>query len=1104
MKKYAKQTALALAMALTVTSVAPATASAASKPQYKKEYNAVQKGKSYAYTVKNIKKGTKVKWSLVGTGKKYVSFNKSKAVYSEYTKAAKTKTYSTNKVYIRKNTSKVVKVIVRATVTGKNGKKYQVNDKIAIAKTATKPTATPTTTATTAPSTTPSTEPSTTPTATATGAATATPSVAPTATSAATATPSVAPSASTTPSTAPTATASTNPSATPAATATATTTPSAAPVVTNGAITVTSNATGASVKVLNGTTVVATGTIADGKAVLPKVANGNYVVEVSATGFITATKAVVVNGDVTVDVQLQASKEFTAKQTGVKKIVVTGTDLSDQAADYVVKRDNVTVSIDSVAVSADKTTATLTSVATLRAGDYSIEFKTQKYAFKAEDEKAVKFELIGTNLVLTGNNASTATIGYKVLNQFGEKMFDAQPYATCTLGVGAKAEIVTTATATVDGKIEVPVDTTKTPIGTKGTITLVNTTTGLNLNETVTLSAAATVDTIKVAGIYKDYDAEKATKVDALDTKTDLEKSKHAILLKAYDQYGNANASIFTGSAVKISGVGNAGVDVKWNEDNVLTTKPEIVTIDGEEYIAIPLKKTSNLAVGSTTFTIVGIPKGKLGEVVVPVKQAVEVTSLKLVAPVGTAYNGTRTEVSYVAKDTNGNEVTDFNTLQNNTTVKWTSSIDGKELNVHKFEWERQKDGSAKLFFTPNVTFSSTAGERDAQTTVLTTQIGSNIDVTNFTVYNTKKAKAIVGIDKTATKATVASTGSITLKAEDFRFQDQYGNELTDDEVDALLDKDKPVVAVKIIDNKKSGFASIKVNNTELVGAEEADDKKANTVTVKVDGKATEIFTASAKDVKAGKTKLEFALQEKVNNEFKNVTGSEFTDTIQSVEINDISEFEIAELGQLYVKEETVEDGTKVVSGNAVELKVTGKLGATTVALSSDDYKIINTAFELDADKKKIGFKADKLITDDKGNKTSKKETLEIVIKNNAGTSVKKEVTVSSVDPKATTVALDKEKTKKFELSKDRKTEIKVSDIRNLLEVKDQYGNKSKDVARYKYETSNLPDGFKVTANNTDSATLELPDKVTTQTIGVTVTFDSGASYTDTLIINVQ
>ena len=216
MKRYAKQTALALAMALTVSSVAPATASAATRPSYKKKFNAVKKGKTLTYTVKNIKKGTKVKWSIIGTGKKYVSFNKSKAVYKENTKAAKKKTYSSNKVYVRKNTTKVVKAVVKATVTGKNGKKYTVFDKIAIAKKATTP-------ATTTPA---SAEPTATAAVTTAPATTAPASVAPSATAAVTTAPATtapvatttapetsAPAATTTPTVAPTET--TAPSATP-------------------------------------------------------------------------------------------------------------------------------------------------------------------------------------------------------------------------------------------------------------------------------------------------------------------------------------------------------------------------------------------------------------------------------------------------------------------------------------------------------------------------------------------------------------------------------------------------------------------------------------------------------------------------------------------------------------------------------------------------------------------------------------------------------------------------------------------------------------------------------------------------------------------------
>lgn len=1064
MKKYAKQTALALAMALTVTSVAPATASAASAPKYKKEYNTVKKGKSYAYTVKNIKKGTKVKWSLVGTGKKYVSFNKSKAVYSETTKAAKTKTYSTNKIYIRKNTSKVVKVVVKASVTGKNGKKYSVTDKIAIAKTATKPTATPATTA----STTPSTAPSTTPAATATGAATATPSVAPTATSAATATPSVAPSASTTPSTAPTATASTKPSATPAATAT--TKPSAAPVVTNGAITVTSNATGASVKVLNGTTVVATGTIANGKAVLPKVANGSYTVEVSAAGFVTATKAVVVNGDVTVDVQLKASKEFTAKQTGRQKILVTGTNLSDKVTDYSVKRGNIVVAIDNVVLSADKTSATLTAVTSaLATGDYTVTFGTQTYTFKAEAEKTAKVEFIGENLVLTADGAKEAVIGFKATNQFGENVADIDPSVTSSFG---NASIKKGVTRTANGEILVSnLNLTATPLNSKGTVVLVDKKTGLSSNVVVTLSSAATVDKVEVAGLYKEFETpEKATKVESIETNADV--SKYAVLLKAYDQYGNANASVFTvtsPASVTLTAAGNTGLNVGKDTKKV--------TVGQSEYVAIPLAKLDNikeLTAGSTNITIVGNKKGLLATFTITVNKAVAVESIKL-SPAGTIYNGTKSEVSYVAKDTNGKEITDYNTL-NSTNVEFTANGD--------FNWERQKDGSAKLFFTPKVK-DIPGSETASQPTVVTTKVGNNIDVANFTIYNSKIAKAISGVDKDVALATVVSNGAVTLKAKDIAFVDQYGSQLTDDEAAKLVQKLD--VAIEDEANAK-GFkkAGIAATNKEVTS------------------KDTEIVKAIA-DTKEGRTKLKFTLKDAKGNEVKN---SEYVITIQSVKIDDITDFAIGDLKQLYLEPKTA---TTAVSGSSIDLKVTGKVGATTVSLTPDDYNIIPNNIVDNDGNGKIYAKAGAPIVNKDNNYASKTEKLEVVIKNAKGSSVAKDITVSSVEPKAQTVALKENKS--FELERNKDGVILADDVyganadTNLLEVKDQYGRPFYNAANVRIQYTNIPDGITVENNNTYTATLKLDGKTIssnkTYTVGVTLTFKSGVTYTDTLLVKV-
>lgn len=235
MKRYAKQTALALAMALTVTSLAPATASAATKPSFKKKLSTVKKGKSYTYTVKNIKKGTKVKWTITKGLKTYVSFKKTSNKYSETTKAGKKKTTVSNKIYVRKNAAKAKKGYIKVSVTGKNGKKYTFSDKITVAKKKTTPATT--TPATKAPATeTPATKAPVTEAPATTGPATEVPATtAPVTTAPATKAPVTDAPVTEVPATV----APTTPVETVAPTATTTVAPTEAPAVSAAAVTAT-------------------------------------------------------------------------------------------------------------------------------------------------------------------------------------------------------------------------------------------------------------------------------------------------------------------------------------------------------------------------------------------------------------------------------------------------------------------------------------------------------------------------------------------------------------------------------------------------------------------------------------------------------------------------------------------------------------------------------------------------------------------------------------------------------------------------------------------------------------------------------------------------
>lgn len=76
MKRYGKKLIAMLSLSLLVTSI-PYRANAETKPEYKTErsslYENAKANGVYTYTVKNVKKGQKVKWVLTGPGKKYAS-----------------------------------------------------------------------------------------------------------------------------------------------------------------------------------------------------------------------------------------------------------------------------------------------------------------------------------------------------------------------------------------------------------------------------------------------------------------------------------------------------------------------------------------------------------------------------------------------------------------------------------------------------------------------------------------------------------------------------------------------------------------------------------------------------------------------------------------------------------------------------------------------------------------------------------------------------------------------------------------------------------------------------------------------------------------------
>ena len=116
-----KLIAFVCAVAMVIT-MAPANAEAAKKKvAFVKSYTALYENDTnkgvYTYTVKNLIKGQKVKWSISGTGKSYAKLSKSTTSVSGKTSSNKL-TIRTKKKVAAKNKT----VIVTAKVYNKNGK----------------------------------------------------------------------------------------------------------------------------------------------------------------------------------------------------------------------------------------------------------------------------------------------------------------------------------------------------------------------------------------------------------------------------------------------------------------------------------------------------------------------------------------------------------------------------------------------------------------------------------------------------------------------------------------------------------------------------------------------------------------------------------------------------------------------------------------------------------------------------------------------------------------------------------------------------------------------------------------------------------------------
>ena len=744
---------------------------------------------------------------------------------------------------------------------------------------------------------------------------------------------------------------------------------------------------------------------------------------------------------------LTVNAQFGAKQTGSKEITVTGSGFTKDTK-VEVKRGNTTVDIDTakVEVSSDGKTMILPVKSTISAAEYTVTAADKTAKFTGEASKVAKIDVSdvavvdkGVTLPIASNaTASGATIAYTVQNQFGEDI---------TKTTNVQANVTRKSETPSQGKLKVSLNAYD-KAGDEITVVFIYTETGLSVTKNVKISNAATANEVTVKGIYNESNKELTE--DTMDG-----KNTFYLLLDVVDQYGKNMASkdFKVGTDMEsdlIASAAPGATNVTLNTKNAT-----VKTVDGKDYVAVPLTfADSNNEAGAGTVSVVLITKlGQSFTGSFEVKAGTKVDTFTA-APSDVVVAGKETVFDFTALDTYGNDISEKVTKEMFAQSTQDSLFDATKKTTGYFKFVKDsKTGKNQLVFDGTGIEKATADRVVVASFITATNKVVNVQ---FTVKADAKPVSLESKDDFGMIA--ADNRKSELNAKDVKVTDQYGTNYTFKEFSA-----------KPSDTAKSDDYALVIERTS------GDDVTLTTST----GEKAE-FTA-AKD-KVGTTTFTLSLYkgtEKLSSEEFSIVTKELNDVVTSA--SDV----------------TITDIPKMYYADTRELEVKAKVNGMDVTLKGgEDYRVITNDVE-----DKTGVVTPGAITISTG-KTEATGKYTVVINNNAGTEVTKEVTVSKEARKATTATVNDDATKLTAADKATK-KVDVAAVLSQLTVKDQYGESDKlenleSTTRVAF--SDYGDNTPVD-NNTTGAYVELPAN---SSVTAKVTFAGGYTFTTTIVVSAE
>lgn len=752
---------------------------------------------------------------------------------------------------------------------------------------------------------------------------------------------------------------------------------------------------------------------------------------------------------VTARIKVVVAAKFGGKQTGAKKITVTGNNLTANKNDYSVKLAGGIRDITSVSVNASGTEAVLEMTANITDGDYTVEFGGNTSSFKGETAKLSKIDVPNKYLVLNGDtNAAGGTIEYKITNQFGEDV---------TKSVGGLNVNVSAGTGTANpakGVIDVTNIAANLPLNSPVTLTLVKVD-GMNtITNTfqLTLAAKAKASSVSVKGVYS-----TVTKKPYELTVNSSDNNNARLLVEVKDQYGRSMKSTDGVSIYANGGLTGLGI-------NSSTAYHDTLEVDGVDYIAIPFTGVNDVKSGDVTVNFValyGTSGNNTTSTTIKIAGTKQVSKFSVTAP-SEVYAGESTYFNFNATNPAGQAVTDYATL--------SSDKYGVKL-PEAFSWENTANGTAKLKYdatkdnsVKNVTWSQGLTQITTNA-VFTVQSNMQPAITTFTVY----APAVPSNIRSISVDGVLKGGTTENVLTKVKIVDNKGRELSN-----LSAYSNYYLGVKKSGNGRftiTAPGAAVANNVTLVKLSELNSKslKFTDSNAVLNGNESENFTFAIYKDATG------------NNP---VAGSEINVKVTTADIKSLSSFSLSLPSAVY----SADGNTGYDSVSAV---VTGKTSdGTTVQIGDDNFELRDTKNLVAGDK----------VVPSRGKEEAKRgdftDTVTAVVNDGKGSTASKDVVVSAKAPLVTKVEAATSELPAGNLT--------VNGIRDALVITDRYTAAENGVAASSALAKNTLQGIrlvssasgKVTAdwNNTTRVTFNgaaAGDMVTVQ-----VTFAGGVNGT--------